>query len=308
MDTGADMRAFVRVVEHRSFSAAATALDLTPSAVSKLVARLEKRLGVRLLRRTTRRLTLTSEGEAYFFRARQVLSEIDAIEADIALSRAVPRGRLHVNASIAFAVYQLAAALPEFLARYPELRIELSVSDRMIDLVEEGADVTIRNGPVTDLTLTARKIAEFERTVCASPDYVARYGAPRTPADLATHACIAMTTTPARWPFQSARGITHVNIGPKITTDNGEAALRLALQGVGIVRLSDMIVAESIRRGLLVTLLTDFHHPEPLPVSALYEAGRLRLPKVRVFVEFLIERFASAPWRIARREAAAARN
>jgi DNA-binding transcriptional LysR family regulator len=241
---------------------------------------------------------LTSEGEAYFARARQILADIEEAEAEVAKSRGSPRGRLHVNTSIAFAIHQLTPTLPDFLTRYPDIEVGLSVTDRVIDLVEEHADVTIRNGRIVDTTLSARKIAEFARTICATPSYLSRHGMPRTPADLANHVCITMTTIPSRWPFRVRDAINHVEIAPRVTTDNGEAALRLALDGVGVVRLSDMMVGEPIRQGLLVPLLTDVHDPEPLPVSALYRAGRHRLPKVRVFLDFLVERFASAPWRI----------
>jgi DNA-binding transcriptional LysR family regulator len=298
MDAAGDMRAFVRVVEHRSFSAAANTLGLTPSAISKLVSRLEDRLGVRLLHRTTRRLALTSEGEVYFARARHILSDIDEAEAEVARSRGSPRGRLHVNTSIAFAVHQLAPALPEFLSRYSDIQVDLSITDRVVDLVEEHADVTIRNGRIADMALAARKLGEFERVICAAPSYLSRYGVPRTPADLSNHVCIVMKTTPSRWPFRKGDGIDHVEVAPRVTTDNGEAALRLALDGAGIVRLSDMMLGQPVSRGLLVPLLTDIHHTEPLPVSALYLPGRHRLPKVRVFLDFLVERFASAPWRI----------
>ena len=298
MDAAWDMRAFVRVVEHQSFSAAATILGLTPSAVSKLVSRLEDRLGVQLLHRTTRRLALTSEGEVYLARARHILSDIDEAEAEVARSRGSPRGRLHVNTSIAFAVHQLAPALPEFLTRYPDVHVDLSITDRVVDLVEEHADVTIRNGRVSDMALAARKIADFERVICAAPSYLSRHGMPNTPADLANHVCIVMKTTSSRWPFRIRDEIDRVEITPRVTTDNGEAALRLALDGAGIVRLSVMMLGGPVSRGLLVPLLTDSHYAEPLPVSALYLAGRHRLPKVRVFLDFLIERFASAPWRI----------
>ena len=298
MDAAWDMRAFVRVVEHESFSAAAGVLGLTPSAVSNLVCRLEERLGVRLLHRTTRRLALTSEGEVYFARARHILSDIDEAEAEVARSRGSPRGRLHVNTSIAFAVHQLAPALPEFLTRYPDIQVDLSITDRVVDLVEEHADVTIRNGRIVDMALAARKIADFERVICAAPSYLSRHSMPNSPADLAKHVCIAMKTTSIRWPFRMGDGIEHVEITPRVTTDNGEAALQLALDGGGIVRLSDMMLGKPISRGLLVPLLADIHYSEPLPVSALYLAGRHRLPKVRVFLDFLVERFASAPWRI----------
>jgi DNA-binding transcriptional LysR family regulator len=298
MDATGDMLAFVRVVEHQSFSAAATRLGLTPSAISKLVSRLENRLGVRLLHRTTRRLALTSEGGVYFARARQILADIEEAEAEVAKSRGSPRGRLHVNSGHAFGVQQLAPALPEFLARYPDIEVELSITDRVIDLVEEHADVAIRAGRIVDTSLIARKIAEFERMICAAPSYLAQHGTPRTPADLANHICIVAGPTLGRWPFRARDGIDNVEIAPRVTTDSVDAALRLALHGAGIVRLGDLILAEPIRRGLLVPLLTDIHHVEPLPLSALYLVGRHRLPKVRVFLDFLVDRFACAPWRI----------
>lgn len=299
MDATGEMQAFVRVVEHQSFSAAALALGLTPSAVSKLVSRLEERLGVRLLHRTTRRLALTSEGDVYFARSRQILADIEEVEAEIVKSRGAPRGHLHVNTSSGFGVHQLAAALPDFLLCYPDIKVELSITDRVVDLVTEHADVTIRAGPIADMALTARKIADFERTICAAPAYLDRQGVPRAPADLADHTCIVMASRDSSgWPFRTRDGIGNVEIAPRVTTDNSETALRLALSGGGIVRLADVIVADPIHRGLLVPLLTDVHHAEPLPLSALYLAGRHRLPKLRVFLDFLVERFAGAPWRI----------
>jgi DNA-binding transcriptional LysR family regulator len=298
MDTTNDMRAFVRVVEHQSFSAAAVVLGLTPSAVSKHVSRLEDRLGVRLLHRTTRRLALTSEGEVYFTRARQILADIEEVEAEVTRSRGSPRGRLHVHTSNAFGVHQLAPALPEFLMRYPDIEVELSITDRIVDLVGERADVAIRGGPIADTSLSARKIGEFERTICAAPSYLARRGVPRTPAELASHVCVVAAPMSSRWPFRTRTGLDLVEIMPRVTTDNGEAALRLALGGAGIARLADVIIGEPIRSGLLVPLLTDVHHTELLPLSAIYLAGRHRLPKVRVFLDFLVEQFASAPWRV----------
>ncbi len=300
MDASGDMRVFVQVVEHQSFSAAAAALGLTPSAVSKLITRLEERLGVRLLHRTTRRLALTSEGDVYFARARQILADIDDVEAELAKSRGAPRGRLHVNTSNGFGIHQLAPALPEFLSRYPEIAVELSITDRMVDLVADHADMTIRAGRIADTTLAARKIADYERVICAAPSYLTRHGKPRTPADLAKHVCIVMAyRTPAQWVFRTRDGTDAIEIAPRVVTDNGDAALRLALEGAGIVRLADVIVGDPIRRGALVPVLAEFHHAERLPLAALYLAGRHRLPKVRVFLDFLVERFGHAPWRAA---------
>src|SRR5262245_20611152 len=298
MEAPIGMRAFVSVVDHQSFSGAATALGLTPSAVSKLVTKLEERLGVRLLSRTTRRLALTSEGDTYVARARRILADIEEAEAEIASSRGSPRGHLHVNTSNGFGVHQLAPALSDFLLRYPDIEVELSITDRIIDLVAGQADMTIRAGRIVDTSLTARKIAEYKRTICAAPSYLARCGVPRSPADLAKHACIAMAfQTPAHWTFQARDGVRDVKIAPRVMTDNAEVALRLAVEGAGIVRLGDVIVAEPIRRGLLVPLLADIHHCAPVPLSALYVAGRHRLPKVRVFLDFLVDRFSHAPWR-----------
>ena len=300
MDASSDMRAFVQVVESQSFSGAATVLGLSPSAISKLVTRLEQRLRVRLLHRTTRRLALTSEGDVYFARARQILADIEEAEAQVAKLRGAPRGHLRVNTSIGFGVHQLAPALPDFLTRYPEIEVELSLTDRIVDLVSEQADMTIRAGRIVDTTLTARKLADFTRTICASPSYLARCGVPSRPADLTEHNCILMA-------FRARGKMEDIEITPRVMTDNSEAALRLALEGAGIVRLADIIVAEPIRRGLLVPLLADAHYAEPVALSALYLAGRHRLPKVRVFLDFLIERFSSAPWNIAAAERLAAR-
>jgi DNA-binding transcriptional LysR family regulator len=300
MDVTSDMRAFVSVVEQRSFAAAADMLGLTPSAVSKLVTRLEDRLGVQLLHRTTRRLSLSSEGEVYFARARQILADVEDAEAEVARSRGAPRGLLRINTSNGFGIHQLAPALPDFMARYPEIRIELAITDRIIDLASDPADVTIRAGHVGDVTVASRKVADFERIICAAPSYLARHGTPRTPADLARHICIVMTSqAPHRWPFRSGGIVDHVELTNVILLDNSEAALQLALNGAGIIRLGDMLVAEWVARGSLMPLLADVHHDEPLQLTALYREGRHRLPKVRVFLDFLEEKFASAPWRIA---------
>lgn len=299
MDRTGDMRAFVKVVEHRSFAAAATALGLSPSATSKLVTRLEDRLGVQLLHRTTRRLSLSSEGEVYFARARQILADIEEAEIEITRSRGAPRGRLRVNTSNGFGIHQLAPALPDFMARYPDVEIDLAITDRIVDISADPADVIIRAGPLADVAALSFKIADFERVVCASPGYLARDGTPRTPAELAGHTCIVVASQAARgWPFRTADGIKHVELTRRLTVDNSEAALRLALNGGGVIRLGDIIVADLIADGSLVPLLTDVHYAEPLRLSALYLEGRHRVPKVRVFLDFLTERFASTPWRV----------
>lgn len=294
-----DMTAFVRAVELGGFSTAAREMGLTPSAVSKLVTRLEDRLGVRLLNRTTRRLALTPEGETYFHRTQRILADIEEAENEVARFRAQPRGLLRINVGTAFGMHQLAPALPEFLARHPEMQVELTVTDRVVDLIEEGADLGIRLGALADSSLVARKICDLERVVCAAPAYLQRHGAPRRAEDLLRHNCLNITYSPAlrRWPFATRDGVRHVEVSGNVSANTAESLLQLALLGVGIIRLSDAIVGQPIRDGRLVALLQEVHHAEPLPLHAVYPQGRHRSPRVAAMIDFLVERFGDAPWR-----------
>lgn len=295
------MASFVRAVELGGFSAAARGLGVTPSAVSKLVTRLEARLGVRLLNRTTRQLALTPEGEAFFQRSKRILEEIDEAEADVARFRERPRGLLRVNVGTAFGLHQLAPAVPEFLALYPEIQLDITVTDRLVDLIEEGADVAIRTGNLADSTLIARKICDWERSICAAPAYLKKHGVPKKPDDLLKHNCIGVGGSPhlSRWPFETKQGMRIVEVSGNVSANNAETLLQLAEAGLGIIRLGDVIVAEALRAGRLIRLLADVQHAEPLSLQAVYPQGRHRSPKVAVFVEFLIARFGSMPWRVA---------
>jgi DNA-binding transcriptional LysR family regulator len=294
-----DLRAFVQVVERRGFAAASKELGLTASAVSKLITRLEDRLGVRLLHRTTRRLSLTPEGETYHQRARDILAAIEDAEAEVSRAGQRPRGRLRVNCVPAFALHQLVPTLPDFIARYPEIELELTITDRVIDLLAENVDVAIRTGPTEDPSLVARKISEIRRGLFASPGYLARRGAPRVPEQLRDHDCFVLKLFPSshRWPFHDDGGIKIIDISSRVSLDSGEAALRLAIAGGGITRLADLIVAGAIREGRLKPVLEERHLAEPAPLSAVYPQGRHRMPKVRALLEFLVERFSHAPWR-----------
>jgi DNA-binding transcriptional LysR family regulator len=299
MDTASDLRVFVRVMDRGSFSSAAKDLGLTPSAVSKLVSRLEDRLGVRLLERSTRRLALTPEGETFLARARRIVADIDEAEAEVMQARGAPRGRLRINSGTAFGLHQLAPALADFLARYPEIDLELSITDRLVDLIEEQADIAVRSGHIPEGPFVQRKIADLQRVICAAPSYLKRRGTPTVAADLQKRDCILVAGAGLnRWPFTTRSGIDVVEVRPRVMTDDAEAALRLAIEGAGIIRLSDVIVGGPLRDGQLVALLTDIHHVEPFPLAAIYPAGRQRLPRVAVFIEFLIERFGRAPWRL----------
>jgi DNA-binding transcriptional LysR family regulator len=299
MSIPTDMAAFVRAVELGGFSIAARELGLTPSAISKLVTRLEDRLGVRLLNRTTRRLALTPEGEAYFHRTQRILADIDEAENEVARFRAQPKGLLRINVGTAFGMHQLTPALPEFLARYPEVQVDITVTDRVVDLIEEGADIGIRLGALADSSLVARKICELERVVCASPAYLRKHGTPKKAADLLRHNCLNISYSPAlrRWPFETPEGVRHLEVAGNVSANTAESLLQLALLGVGVIRLSDAIVGAAIREGRLVPLLQDVHHAEPLPLHAVYPQGRHRSPRVAAMIDFLVERFGDAPWR-----------
>lgn len=300
-----ELRAFVDVVESGSFSAAGPRLGLTPSALSKLVTRLEKRLDVRLLHRSTRRLALTPEGETFYVRARDILAALKDAEAEVSGAGRVPRGRLRINCVTGFAFHELANALPAFAARYPEVRIEMAVTDRVVDLLAENADVAIRSGEIRDPNLVTRKIADFERGLYASPEYLARRGTPLSPADLQHHDCVIHGSKPPhRWPFEIDGQRTELDVEGRIVVDNAETALRIALAGGGITRVANLLVGESARSGTIVPVLRDFHAHDPVVLSAVYPRGRHRMPKVRAFLDFLIERFAMAPWVDARYVAA----
>jgi DNA-binding transcriptional LysR family regulator len=294
-----DLRTFVRVVERGSFASASHDLGITPSAVSKLVTRLEDRLGVRLLHRTTRRVALTPEGETYHVRARDILAAIDDAEAEVSQAGRQPRGRLRVNCVPAFALHQLMPALPDFVACYPAVHLDFAITDRVVDILAENADVGIRTGSISDPSLVSRKIADVRRGLFASPAYLAQRGKPRTPDQLREHECIVLNLSSLtnRWPFHDGGRLKVIDIVSRVLVDNSEAALRLAIAGGGIARLADLVVADAVREGRLEPVLTESHVAEPAPLAAVYPQGRHRMPKVRAFLDFLVDRFSHAPWR-----------
>ena len=300
MSIPSDMAAFVRAVEKGGFSPAARELGLTPSAISKLVTRMENRLGVRLLNRTTRRLALTPEGEAFFHRAQRILADIEEAENEVARFRERPSGRLRISVGTAFGGYQFVPALPEFLARYPEIEVELTMTDRIVDLMEEGADVGIRSGELLDSSLVARRICDMERVICASPAYLKKRGTPRKPADLADHNCLVLAASPQfhQWPFDTPDGVRNIEVYGNVTASNAETLVQLAIMGLGLIRLADVIVGDAISKGLLKPVLADVHHVEPLPLHAVFPHGRHRSPRVAALVDFLVEKFADSPWRV----------
>lgn len=300
IDHASEMAAFVRVVDSNGFSAAAPMLGLSPSAVSKLITRLETRLGVRLLQRTTRSLNLTHEGEVFYAAAKRIVGEIESLENQIVGESGTPSGMLRVTTSLAFATHQLAPVLSEFLASHPLVQLELLPTDRVLDMVDEGIDVALRIGRLADTSFMARKIGEDKRLICAAPSYLARHGVPQVPEDLRRHNCIVSRDHPYlnRWSFKVDGQMVEIDVRGRVAVTEGEAQMQFALQGIGIVRLTRLTLTQAIREGTLVPLLGTFSAEEAVAIHAVYPHRRHLAPKVPAFVNFLIEKFTPPPWEI----------
>ena len=284
------MNAFVHVVDQGSFAAAAPLLGLTPSALSKLVTRLEQRLGIQLLTRTTRKLALTDEGDLYYRHAVDILNAIEAAEAEVSSASSELTGLVRVNTGTAFGRHKLTPLLPRFLEQYPGIQIDLTVTDRTIDPVAEGVDLVLRSGGLADSSLVARKLGDWHRYVCASPAYLERNGRPQVPGDLLKHNCIIFSRQASltRWPFTTPEGRNELAVKGDISADNADIMLDLALAGHGVVRMLDMIVGDALQQGQLIPLLQDHHASQPTPLWAVTPPGRQRVPRVRALVDFIV--------------------
>jgi DNA-binding transcriptional LysR family regulator len=298
-NSAGEMTVFVRAVERGSFAAAAADLGLSPSAVSKLITRLEARLGARLLIRTTRRLAPTADGELFLERSRKILDAIDSAEAEVASARRGAQGRLRVHVFPTFAVDHLSLALPTFLARYPRITFEFVVTNREVNLIDDNIDIALQVGPLGKSSFVARKIADLTQLVCASPAYLARHGRPIHPSDLEQHACLTLSHLPGSrsWTFASGGETVRVEVGGPVAADSAHMLLKLAISGAGIVRFGDIIVGNAIQDRLLVPLLVDWQESGSFPLWALHQAGRQRIPRIKAFMDFLTECFGEAPWR-----------
>lgn len=294
MDRFQALQTFAKVVELGGFARAADRLSVSTSAVSRQVAELEAQLQVRLLNRTTRKLSLTEAGQAYYERCVQLLADLEEADASVRTAAAVPKGTLRVTCGVSFGVRYLAPAIAEFCARHPQVLFDIDLSDRTVDLVDEGFDLAVRIGNLGHSGLVARRIG-WTRAVCyAAPAYLEKHGTPRTPADLAKHECFTYTHVPVPnvWPFVDRAGQTHeVKIVPRHRVNNGRMISALAMEGLGIAFEPDFIVAPDVRAGRLVRLLQDYEPPRA-PIAAVYPSRRHLSAKVRTFVDFLAERFA----------------
>lgn len=290
-DRAREMEVFAAAAQGGSFSAAGRALGLTPSAVSRTVDRIEARLGVRLMLRTTRVLTLTAEGQTYLGAARRILADLDDVEQDIA-DQGAPRGRLRVSASLAHGRQQVVPLLGEFSRRYPHILIDFNLTDVVVDVAAGQADVAIRFGPLADSPLTARRLGETGRTIVASPGYLARRGEPRIPEDLHDHDCLNFNFRRAEpvWPFRRDGRDYALTVKGPIEANNGETLTQLALAGVGVTRVGNFSVADAIDNGRLVPLLEAFNPGDREPIHAVFVGGANTPARIRVFVDFLAER------------------
>ncbi|HYG55445.1 MAG TPA: LysR family transcriptional regulator [Burkholderiales bacterium] len=296
MDRFHAMRVFTQVVESGSFSGAAAKLGLSTTATSRHVADLETHLQTRLLNRTTRRVSLTESGRAFHERCVQLLADLDDAEQEAQQAARVPRGTIRLTTSVNFGVRHLAPAIADFLAKHGEVRFDLSLADRIVDLVEEGFDLAIRIGAPGSGNVVARKLGETRLVPCASPAYLARRGAPATPEDLAHHNCFTYEYVSPRnvWRFKDVSGKQmEVRVSGNLHSNNGDVLAEVAARGAGIVFEPAFIVGPEVRAGRLVPLLQDFI-PLPLPIYAVYPSRKHLSAKVRVFVDFLVERYASA--------------
>ena len=301
MDRFQSLTAFARVVESGSFARAADRLELSVSAVSRQIGELEAHLGVRLLNRTTRRLSLTESGRAFHERCVQLLADLAEAEEEVGAAAIVPRGTLRITASVSFGVGYLAPVIAEFQRQHPQLRFDIELSDRAIDLVDEGIDLAIRIGDIGSRALIGRRIGVAQMVCCAAPSYLARRPAPRTPADLAAHPCLTYEYASIGnvWRFRDAGGrVDEVKVSGPVHANNGAMLSALAVAGVGVSLEPDLIAANDVRAGRLVALLPDYQAPT-IDINAVYPSRRHLSAKVRSFIDFVAQRFAQEPpWRL----------
>lgn len=295
MERSGEMEVFARVVQEGGFSAAARSLEITPSAVSKLIARLEARLGTRLLLRTTRALTLTEEGEAYHRAALRILQDLN--DADQEAAGGAVRGRLRVSVTVPLGTMFVAPAMPDFVARNPDLIVELSLTDGIADLVAEKTDVAIRMGNLPDSGLIARKLGQSRRVVCASPSYLALKTPPQIPADLEQHDCLTFSfrRAPPAWPFRCDGKDIEQPVSGNLVVNNGETMKQMALAGAGIARLGRFHVAAEIAEGRLVALLEDCNPGDLELIHAVHVAGGPIPHRVRAFIDHMVETLRASP-------------
>lgn len=287
-----EMQVFLRVVETGSFSEAARQVRMTPSTVSKLIGRIEARLGVRLIERSTRRLALTAEGRAYYERSQAVLAEIEEIERELSQGVASITGTVRVSASVGFGMVAVEPLLPAFWAAHPEIVVDLSLSDEIVDLYMDRTDVAFRVGMLSNSSLTAVKLGTAPRKIVAAPEYLRRHGTPRVIEDLAQHACLGLNfrrSIPV-WPLRDGGRVVKQGVTGPLLANNGETARRMALAGMGLARMGEFHIREDLRSGALVEVLSEAAAGDSEDVHALFLGGERVPRRLRAFLDFMVPR------------------
>lgn len=297
MDKFQEMRVFTAVVEAGSFVGASDALEMSKPAVSRHVSELETRLGVRLLHRTTRKLSLTEEGEVFFARCKELLANIEAAEAEISSRSGQAIGQLKVSAPVSFGLLHLAPLWAEFMARHPGVMLDVTLSDRMVDLVEEGFDVAVRIARLPSSSLISRKLSSTRMVLCASPEYLKAHGTPRHPADLARHAVVAysLLASGEAWEFDGPAGHVTVRVEPRMRTNSGDTCRAVALRHQALVIQPSFLVGEDLRSGALAEVMPEYRLLD-LGIYAVYPTRKHVLPKVRLLIDYLGQALGTKVW------------
>lgn len=297
MDKFQEMRAFVTVVDTGSFVRAADALNLSKTAVSRLVGEMEARLGTRLLHRTTRKLSLTQEGEVFLERCRQLLDGVAEAEAELSAHSGEAVGQLRVNVPVTFGLLHLAPLWPAFMALHPKVVLDVTLADRLVDLVDEGYDLAVRIARLQTSSLVSRQLTSTRMILCASPEYLRRHGAPENPIDLARHSVIAYTLLAMgeQWEFAGPQGPVSVKVVPRMRTNSGDTCCAAAVQHQGIVLQPSFLVGAHLASGALVEVLPQYRSIE-LGVYAVYPTRKHLTPKVRALIDFLVNAFRMRAW------------
>lgn len=297
MDHLTGMAVFAKVVETGTFTGAAQAMGLSKGAVSKQIAKLEDRLGARLLNRTTRRSSLTEVGAAFYERCRRIVAEAEEAELAVTRLHAEPRGTLRVNLPMSFGILHMAGALPDFMAAYPEISLDVTLDDRVVNVVDEGFDVVIRITELPDSSLIARRVAPFRIATCAAPAYWDAHGRPKHPDDLRNHACLLYSylSNLNEWRYRGPDGPFSVRVDGPMRGNNGELLRAAAVAGLGVVRSPTFIVGCELVSGRLEQVLTEYEDDDR-GIYAVYPHNRHLSAKVRAFVDFMARRFADPDW------------
>lgn len=298
MDRFSSLKAFVAVVDNNGFAAAARRLQLSRSQVSKLVMALEDDLQVQLLNRTTKKVSPTPAGQAFYERATRILDDLEEAERALQDDQEEPQGELRINAPMSFGTLHLGPAIADFMERYPKVRVQLNLTDRFVDTVAEGYDMTLRIAESAEtMSMIDHEIVEAKRVICASPDFMKRHGEPETPKDLEDLPCLHYGNLPtgAAWRLNGPNGQIDARVNAVLTSNNGEVLRDAARKGLGLALLPTFIVGEALQAGRLITVLTEYTAPK-ISICLLYPPNRHLAPRIRLFVEFMYERFGERPY------------